>query len=93
MKYIWDNNPKLKKQDANTFSDYKKEGIIEKTTEICESDISHYLSHRPVMKENQATLKVREAFHGFTKYKDQPSANQLLLGRSSRRRCSVKKNA
>ena len=43
------------------------------------------------MKENQATLKVRGEFHGFTKDKDQPSANQLLLGRSSRRRCSVKK--
>lgn len=47
---------------ANIFYDYEKEGIIEKTPIICERGILHYLAHRPVLKENQATSKVRVAF-------------------------------
>ena len=51
MKYKLDKNPKLKEQYANILCEYEKEGIIEKTTEICDPGNAHYLPHRPVVKE------------------------------------------
>ena len=78
MKYKLDKNPKLKKQYANILCEYEKEGIIEKTTEICESGNEHYLPHRPVVKENQETSKVRIVFDGSSKYTSEPSINELL---------------
>ena len=78
MKYKLDNNPKLKEQYANILYEYEREGIIEKTTEICEPGTSHYLPHRQVVKENRETLKVRIVFDGSSKYKGEPSINELL---------------
>ena len=51
LKYKLDKNPKWKKQYANILCEYEKEGIIEKTTEICDPGNAHYLPHRPVVKE------------------------------------------
>ena len=49
--------------------EYEKEGIIEKTTEICEPGNSCYLPHRQVAKENRETSNVRIVFDGSSKYK------------------------
>ena len=78
MKYKLDKNPKLKEQYANILYEYQKEGIIEKTTEICEPGNAHYLPHRPVLKENGETSKVRIVFDESSKCKSEPSINELL---------------
>ena len=47
------------------FAEYEKEGIIER---VPESEVSgqvgkvHYLPHRPVVKENRETTKIRAVF-------------------------------
>ena len=77
LKYKLDNNPKLKEQYANILYKYEKEGIIEKTTKFCEPGTSNYLPHRPVVKENRETSKVRTVFDGSSKYKSEPSMSEL----------------
>ena len=37
-----------------------------------------YLPHHPVVKENRETSKVRIVFDGSSKYKGEPSINELL---------------
>ena len=76
-----DNNPKLREQYANIFCEYEKEGIIENTAEICEPGTSPYLPQPPVVKENRETSKVRIVFDGSSKYKGEPSINELLEAR------------
>ena len=39
---------------------------------------AHYLRHRPVVKEIRETSKVRIVFDGSSKYKGEPSINELL---------------
>ena len=78
LKYKLDKNPKLKEQYANILCEYEKEGIIEKTIEICEPGNAHYLPHRPIVKENRETSKVRIVFDGSSKYTSEPSINELL---------------
>ena len=78
MKYKLNKNPKLKEQHANILCEYEKQGIVEKTTEICESGNAHYLRHHPVVKGNRETSKVRIVFDGSSKYKGEPSVNELL---------------
>ena len=56
----------------------EKEGIIEKTTEICEPGTSHNLLHRPVLEKNRETSKVRLVFDGSSKYNGEPSLKELL---------------
>ena len=78
MKYKLDKKPKLKEQYANILCEYEKEGIIEKRTKICEPGNAHNLPHRPVLKENRKTSKVRRVFDGSSKYTSEPSINELL---------------
>ena len=78
LKYQSDNNPKLKEQYAKNFCKYEKEGIIDNTAEICEPGTSHYLPQGPVVKENWETSKVKIVFDGSSKYKGEPSINELL---------------
>ena len=78
MKYKLDKKPKLKEQYANILCEYEKEGIIYKTTEICQPGNSHYLPHSPVAKDNRETSKVSIVFDGSSKYKGEPSINKLL---------------
>ena len=56
----------------------EKEGILEKTTEICEPGTSHNLPHRPVLEKNRETSKVRIVFDGTSKYNGEPSVKELL---------------
>ena len=77
LKHQLDCNQKLKEQYNNILQDYEKEGIIEQVNEVCEQGTSHYLPHRAV-KENRNKSKVRIAFDGFSKQKDQPALKELL---------------
>ena len=43
--------------------------------EICEPG-THYFPYHPVLKENQATSKVRIVFDGSSKYEGEPSVNE-----------------
>ena len=52
LKYKLGKNPKLKEQYTNILCEYEKQGIIVKTSEICERGNANYLRHRPVVKEN-----------------------------------------
>ena len=65
-------------QYVNILCEYEKQGIVEKPTEICEPGKAHYLRHHPVVKENRETSKVRIVFDGSSKYKGEPSVNELL---------------
>ena len=78
MKHKLDCNQKLKEQYNNILKDYDKEGIIEKVNKVCEPGTSHCLPHRAAIKENGDTSKVRIAFDGSLKQKDQPALNGLL---------------
>lgn len=60
------------------FKEWLNEGIIEEITETPLSKEAHYLPHRPVIKVNSVTTKVRPVFDASAKEKDSPSLNQCL---------------
>ena len=55
-------------------------GIIEKVplNENIEPGTIHYLPHRPVVKSERETTKVRVVFDAYSKQSDEPSLNDLL---------------
>ena len=62
------------------FKDYEKEGIIERVPveEIAkEAGTTHYLPHRPVIREDKQTTKIRAVFDASCKVNG-PSLNQCL---------------
>ncbi|CAL1282487.1 unnamed protein product [Larinioides sclopetarius] len=71
--------------DSLLFSEYKrvieeylKEGIIEKVTEHENNAKVYYLPHRPVIREDHSTTKVRVVFDASSHAKDQFSLNDCL---------------
>ena len=58
--------------------EYLAEGILEEVKDIHKSESVHYLPHRPVVKENRQTTRVRIVFDASAKYQNQPSLNDIL---------------
>ena len=62
----------------NVFKEWQQNGIIE-LVPTCDLDKnSHYLPHRPVLKENNATTRIRPVFDASAKGKYSPSLNDCL---------------
>lgn len=58
------------------FEEWESEGIIEKIS--IDSTEGHYLPHRPVIKDESATTKIRPVFDASAHEKDKPSLNHCL---------------
>ena len=61
-----------------TFSEYVKPGILEDVTTETSVSHCHDLPHRPLVKEDHATTKVRKAFFALPKYHKYKSLNDIL---------------
>ncbi|CAG9827611.1 unnamed protein product [Diabrotica balteata] len=60
------------------FKDWLDEGIIEEISEEQPSQECHYLPHRPIIKPNSLSTKIRPVFDASAKEKHRPSLNQCL---------------
>ncbi|XP_050509028.1 uncharacterized protein LOC126886209 [Diabrotica virgifera virgifera] len=60
------------------FKEWLDENIIEEVLEEQPNQEVHYLPHRPVIKPNSASTKIRPVFDASAKEKDKPSLNQCL---------------
>ena len=71
--------PELFKEYDEIFQQYKKDGIIEQVEddEISECGKVHYLPHRPVVRHDKETTKVRVVFDASAKTEG-PSLNESL---------------
>ena len=72
-------NEKLCKEYDDIIADYAKNDIIEKVDHEGGEGLVHYLPHRPVIREDRETTKVRIVFDAASKVsKDEPSLNECL---------------
>lgn len=62
----------------NIFKEWCTDGIIEEVPDNEIKNKGHYLPHRPVIKENSATTKIRPVFDASAREKDKPSLNDCL---------------
>ena len=53
-------------------------GIIERVAKISEAGVSHYLPHRPVIRNDKSSTKVRMVFDASASKTDTPSLNDCL---------------
>uniref|UniRef100_A0A6P7GYP5 Uncharacterized protein LOC114343909 n=1 Tax=Diabrotica virgifera virgifera TaxID=50390 RepID=A0A6P7GYP5_DIAVI len=60
------------------FKEWLDENIIEEVLEEQSNQEGHYLPHRPVIKPNSASTKIRPVFDASAKEKDKPSLNECL---------------
>ncbi|XP_050517528.1 uncharacterized protein LOC126892108 [Diabrotica virgifera virgifera] len=58
------------------FKEWLDENIIEEVLEEQPNQEGHYLPHRPLIKPNSASTKIRPVFDASAKEKDKPSLNQ-----------------
>ena len=74
-------NPQLLSDYDKIFQSYQKDGIIEIVDEseiMTEPGAVHYLPHRPVVRQDKETTKVRAVFDASAKVSDGPSLNECL---------------
>lgn len=69
---------KMKDSYDQVFKEWLKEGIIEEVPEEQIEASSHYLPHRPVLKEDSTTTKIRPVFDASNRIKGKPSINMCL---------------
>ena len=73
-------NEELKQEYNQVFVNYLKDGIIEKVADddygVVEK--THYFPHRPVVRCDKETTKVRVVFHASAKNGNEPSLNDCL---------------
>ncbi|GFS78126.1 DUF1758 domain-containing protein [Nephila pilipes] len=74
---------RLNKENAfdsydNVFHQWQKDGIIEIVTGNELSELSHYLSHHPLIKLLSATTKIRLVFNASSKQPGYASLNECL---------------
>ena len=67
LKSRLDKNTELLKNYRNTINDCLNEGITESVNDNDTSDATHYLPHRPVVKEERYIKKVRIAYNALAK--------------------------
>ena len=71
-------NPELKEEYQNIINAYEKDGIIERVSDSGVPGKVHYLPHRPVVRNDKDTTKVRIVFDGSAKEKGAKSINDFL---------------
>ena len=69
---------KLLKDYDDILSEYIKEVILEDVTNKTYVTNCHYLPHRPVVREDRSTTKIRIVFDASAKYQDEKSLNDIL---------------
>ncbi|GFY71657.1 uncharacterized protein TNIN_495001, partial [Trichonephila inaurata madagascariensis] len=62
----------------NVFSEWEDLNIIERVPEVELNNECHYLPHRPVIKLDSATTKIRPVFDASAREKGKPSLNDCL---------------
>lgn len=60
-------------KEYKSFREWEKSGIIERVFKDASSQNAHYLPHRPVIKENPSTNKIRPVFDASAKQGQSPS--------------------
>ncbi|GFT71676.1 uncharacterized protein TNCV_4689691 [Trichonephila clavipes] len=70
---------KPKKHDIFPVEDWKKLNIIERVPDLKLNKECHYLAHRPVIKLDSQTTKIRPVFDASASEKGKPSLNECLL--------------
>lgn len=60
------------------FQEWEREGIIERVPESEMENPSHYLPHRPVVKPDSLSTKVRPVYDAAARERNSPSLNQCL---------------
>ncbi|GFT33238.1 integrase catalytic domain-containing protein [Trichonephila clavipes] len=70
---------KPKKHDIFPVEDWEKLNIIERVPDLELNKESHYLAHRPVIKLDSQTTKIRPVFDASASEKGKPSLNECLL--------------
>ena len=72
-------DPELAKNYCNIFSQYEKDGIIEKVLDTDENpDYVHYLPHHPVIRNDKESTKLRPVFDASSHEKNELSLNDCL---------------
>ncbi|GFX28544.1 DUF1758 domain-containing protein [Trichonephila clavipes] len=61
------------------FQDWEKLNIIERVPDLELNKECHYLAHRPVIKLDSQTTKIRPVFDASASEKGKPSLNECLL--------------
>ncbi|GFT98669.1 uncharacterized protein TNCV_803311 [Trichonephila clavipes] len=61
------------------FQDWEKLNIIERVSDLELNKECHYLAHRPVIKLDSQTTKIRPVFDASASEKGKPSLNECLL--------------
>ena len=72
MKRLQNDKKLLKDYDA-ILSEYIKEGILEDAINKRNVTNCHYLPHRPIVREDRSTTKIRIVFDASAKYHDEKS--------------------
>ena len=73
-----DLNPELKENYSQVFSDLEKEGIIEEVTSLETDNPVFYLPHRPVVREDSLSTKIRPVFDASAKGPNGVSLNDCV---------------
>lgn len=60
------------------FREWEREGIIEKVPDNESNNPSHYLPHRPIVKPNSVSTRIRPVFDAASRERNSPSINQCL---------------
>ena len=76
-----DINPDLKEEYQNILQSYETEDIIERVSDSGIPGRVHYLTHRPVIRNDKDTTKVRIVFDGSARDREGKSINELLYAR------------
>lgn len=80
LKQRLEKNSTLAAEYSNIFNDYLNNGIIEKVEDNNHEESNvHYLPHRPVIKHDRDTTKVRIVFDASSKSKDELCLNDVLF--------------
>ncbi|GFX25755.1 DUF1758 domain-containing protein [Trichonephila clavipes] len=64
---------------SKVFQDWEKLNIIERVPDLELNKECHYLAHRPVIKLDSQTTKIRPVFDASPSEKGKPSLNECLL--------------
>ncbi|XP_043463557.1 uncharacterized protein LOC122499334 [Leptopilina heterotoma] len=60
------------------FREWEREGIIEKVPDSELNNPSHYLPHRPIVRPNSISTRIRSVFDAASRERNSPSINQCL---------------
>ena len=77
MKQLFKDDTLLKNYDT-IFKEYFQEGITEKASNIPNEGCVHYLPHRPVIRNDRETCKMRIVFDASAKFKNEKSLKDVL---------------